>query len=83
MLDAGVSDAAFQSGPKGFETVQGSRQAIGHKATANTMLHDTAASSLRHYAMRQDGTLDPIRFESWRQKYSDALRPSRSPQFSI
>jgi hypothetical protein len=38
------------------------------------MLGDTAAASLRQFAMRPDGTLDPIRFASWRQKYSDALR---------
>ena len=73
MLDAGVPDAAFKAGPKGFETINAFRRAVGEDH-AQTMLHDTAAASLRQFAMRPDGTLDPIRFASWRQKYADALR---------
>jgi hypothetical protein len=73
MLDAGVPDAAFKAGPKGYETINAFRRAIGDEH-AETMLHDTAASSLRQFAMKPDGTLDPVRFASWQQKYSDALR---------
>jgi hypothetical protein len=72
-LDASVPDTFFRSGPKGFEAVQLLGRAIGDDH-AQTMLHDTAAASLRQYAMRPDGTLDPIRFASWQQKYADALR---------
>src|SRR6202020_516682 len=41
---------------------------------AHMMLRDTAAANLRQFAIRPDGTLDPIRFASWQQKYADALR---------
>lgn len=72
-LDAAVPDSFFRPGPKGFESVQALGRAVGDE-TAEAMLADTAAASLRQFAMRPDGTLDPIRFASWRQKYSDALR---------
>jgi hypothetical protein len=72
-LDASVPDTFFRPGPKGFEAVQALGRAVGDEH-AHTMLADTAAASLRQFAMRPDGTLDPIRFASWRQKYADALR---------
>lgn len=72
-LDASVPDTFFRPGPKGFEAVQAVGRAVGDEH-AHTMLADTAAASLRQFAMRPDGTLDPVRFNSWRQKHSDALR---------
>lgn len=72
-MDASVPDTFFRPGPKGFEAVQLLGRAIGDEH-AQTLLQDTAAASLRQFALRPDGTLDPIRFASWRQKYSDALR---------
>ena len=72
-LDASVPDSFFRPGPKGFEAVEALGRAVGDEH-AQTMLRDTAAASLRQFAMKADGTLDPIRFASWQQKYSDALR---------
>ena len=72
-LDASVPDTFFRPGPKGFEAVEALGHAVGDEH-AHMMLRDTAAASLRQFAMKADGTLDPIRFASWRQKYSDALR---------
>ena len=72
--DAGVPDAVFPRGPKGFEAVQSYRGAVGSDEQAIGALHDTAAASLRRNALRDDGTIDPAKFAAWRRNYSEALR---------
>ncbi|MEW6125027.1 MAG: hypothetical protein AB1698_20675 [Pseudomonadota bacterium] len=37
-------------------------------------LHDHVVSSLRRVAERPDGTLDPLKVETWRARHADALR---------
>lgn len=69
-----MPDAAFKPGTKGFETVQAFQRAVGDDQATAAMLHDAAAASLRQSAMRPEGTLDPVRFDAWRQRFGDALR---------
>ncbi len=78
MSDAGVPDAVFPRGPKGFEAVQSYRGAVGSDEQAIGALHDTAAASLRRNALRDDGTIDPAKFAAWRRNYSEACAVCRS-----
>ncbi|WP_395697200.1 hypothetical protein [Methylocella sp.] len=71
--DAVVPGKIFQSGPKGFESVTAYRRAVGDEA-ATQGLADYAATSLRRAAEKGDGTLDPAKVATWRDKHQDALR---------
>jgi hypothetical protein len=72
-LDSAVPAQIFKRGPTGFQSVEAYRRAVGDVAAMET-LGDYAASSLRRAAMRPDGTIDPVRFNTWRRSHADALR---------
>ena len=80
---AHVPESFFHAGTGGFEDVARLRQLIGDEH-ANLILGDYAASRLRQTAIKADGTLDPVRFESWRRQHADALRalPQLETRFS-
>jgi hypothetical protein len=80
---AHVPETFFHPGPGGFEDVQRLRGLIGDDR-AQSILGDYAASRLRQAALREDGTLDPGRFSTWRRQHSDALRafPELETRFS-
>jgi hypothetical protein len=82
LSDAGVPSKFFHSGPTGFEDVQAFRKAAGDPA-ASAMLGDYAAYSLRRAALRDDGTLDAAKFNSWKRSHAEALRafPELEKQF--
>jgi hypothetical protein len=71
--DATVPAKIFQPGPTGFERVEAYRNAVGDPQAMLT-LQDFAASSLRQFAGKTDGTLDPAKVQSWTQRHADALR---------
>jgi hypothetical protein len=73
----GVSDASvpaklFRPGNTGAEDVRAYRRAVPDDEAFQN-LQDYAASSLRKAAMREDGTLDPAKVQSWTRQYSGAL----------
>lgn len=82
-LDAAVPGMLFRSGPKGFETVQAFRRAIGNDEQAIETLQAAATSSLRRDAER-DGVLVPKLVQSWLDNHQDALRafPALRQRFS-
>ena len=49
-------------------------KAVGNASAAVETLSNIAALSLRRAAMREDGTLDPTKFQGWTVKHQDALR---------
>ncbi len=67
-----VPSRFFRSGPRGFEDAQAFRQAAGPEAMGE--LRDYALSTLRRAAEREDGTFDPAKVVSWRERHADALR---------
>jgi hypothetical protein len=68
-----IPEVYFHSGSSGFDGVQQLRRMIGD-ADATTILSDYAASRLRAMATRDDGTIDPNKFATWRRSHADALR---------
>lgn len=73
MPASAVPGRVFVPGPKGFETIQTYRNAVGDEE-AFTALRDYAVDRLRKTALRDDGTLDPGKVTSWRRGHADALR---------
>jgi hypothetical protein len=73
-LDAAVPAQIFKPGPGGAQAVESFRRAVGDDPAAVGVLHDYAAASLRRFAERPDGTLDPSRFGMWSRQHRDALR---------
>ncbi len=64
----------WRPGPRGSEGVQAYVKAGGDLPT----LQDYAASDLRGYAVRQDGTMDLGRYKNWMKRFEPAL--SEQPQ---
>ena len=73
MPASAVAPRVFLPGPKGFETIQTYRNAVGDDE-AFTSLRDYAVDRLRKTALREDDTLDPAKVASWRRGHADALR---------
>lgn len=64
----------FRPGPRGYEAMQALTKAAPGPETARA-IRDYAVSTLRRDAENKiDGTIDPVRFENWRQRHADALR---------
>jgi len=62
----------FVPGPRGFEAMQALRNA---SPGAMAQVREYAISTLRKAAQSPiDGTLDPAKVQTWRQKHADALR---------
>lgn len=72
--DSQVAGRFFNSGKHSFEDTQAFLRAAGDRPSAVALLQDYAASSLRTAAEKNDGTLDPARFERWMGAHADALR---------
>jgi hypothetical protein len=73
-LPAGAIPAKiFRAGARGFEDVQAFRRAVGN-GPALKAVEDYAVNRLRQVALREDGTINPVRLASWRQGQADALR---------
>lgn len=70
---ANVPYRFFHPGPTGFQDMQSLYKAVGEQQGTD-LIQDYAASSLRKAAMKDDGTLDPMRFNRWKQQHKDALR---------
>lgn len=68
-----IPEVYFHAGPSGFDGVQQLRRTIGD-SDATSILSDYAASRLRAVATRNDGTIDPGKFQTWRRSHADALR---------
>ncbi|WP_152049001.1 hypothetical protein [Aureimonas psammosilenae] len=68
-----VAGRIFAPGAKSYEAIGRYRQAVGDDA-ALPALRDYAVDRARKAAMREDGTFDPVRLETWRRGHSDALR---------
>ncbi len=75
--DAAVAARTFHPGTASFDAVSKFRRAVGDEQALPT-LEAFAVDRLRKMALREDGTLDPNRLESFRRAHSDALRPSRN-----
>jgi hypothetical protein len=69
--DGQVPGKFFHPGPAGFEHVQ---SALKASPDALPVLQDYAAMSLKRAAMRDDGTIDPAKFQRWTAAHQDALR---------
>ena len=86
MPAAAVPDKVFAKGGKGYEAGMEYRRAVRDDPEAISAAHNYAAMTLRRWpgAIRPDGTIDPARFSSWREAYSDALRafPGLEQKFS-
>jgi hypothetical protein len=74
LSDAQVAAKFFNTGPKAFEDVNRFLAAVGDRPRAVELLQDYAAESLRDYAERADGSLDPAKYAKWMDNHADALR---------
>lgn len=72
--DSGVAGRFFHGGARGREDVEAFAAAMGSRESAVAGLIDYAASSLRSYAVREDGSLDPRKYSAWLSKHGDALK---------
>lgn len=63
----------FHPGQNGFNDMQALYRSIGQDK-AVPIIQDYAAMSLRRAAMREDGTLDPRKYQQWMAKHTDSLR---------
>lgn len=73
MPDYAVPGTVFHSGEGSFQKIEALRNAAGAQ-NIDPVLSDYAASDLRNYAMKPDGTLDPNRVFTWQKNHADALR---------
>ncbi|WP_425419619.1 hypothetical protein [Oricola indica] len=73
MPASAVPEKVFVAGPKGAETVQTFRNAVGDQEALDA-LQGFAVDRLRNTALRADGTLDPLKVKAFRTRYSEALR---------
>jgi len=73
MGDSSVAARVFRPGQRAFDDVQALRRAIGDKQ-ALMELRNYAIGRLRVAALREDGTLDPVKLAAWRKSHADALR---------
>lgn len=68
-----VPEKFFHPGPSGYQDMQALFRAVGQPKGLE-IIQDYAANSLRRAAMREDGTLDPVKYARWAQAHADALR---------
>ncbi|MDO9416210.1 hypothetical protein [Pararhizobium sp.] len=73
MAAASLPMRIFSSRGDSGEAISKLRAAVGDKA-ANRQIEDFAVDRLRKSALRDDGTLDPVKLESWRRSHRDALK---------
>jgi hypothetical protein len=74
LLDSGVGAKFWKAGPGGAEAVKAYGTATGNAPDAVRTLENIAGLSLRRAAMREDGTLDPGKYQAWATVHQDALR---------
>ncbi len=67
-----VPEMFFRSGPKGSDAVR-QLQGLMPGTSGSEALAGSAAYSLRKAALRDDGTLDPAKFATWRNSHAEAL----------
>ena len=67
-----VPDLFFTRGPKGADAVR-QLQGLMPGTQGSEALAGSAAYSLRKAALREDGTLDPGKFATWRNAHAEAL----------
>ena len=67
-----IPDRVFVSGPTGRQTLAGFTSALD-PAAGDALSRQLAGASLRNAAELPDGTLDPVKFVAWHDKYSDAI----------
>lgn len=72
--DATVVGKFFPGGNGGFEAASAFRKAVGDDTKAVNVMQDYIVWSLRNAAEKADGTLDPKKFDAWRQRHDSALR---------
>lgn len=84
MPASSVPDEVFAKGPGGYEKAMAYRNAVKDDPAAISAMSNYAASTLRKAAERPDGTLDPGKFNSWRNSHADAMRafPELAQRFS-
>ncbi|MBQ0820733.1 hypothetical protein KBI52_11000 [Microvirga sp. HBU67558] len=70
MSDASVASNAFRPGPTGGERIK----ALVKAGASPSDISDAAALSLRKMALKEDGTIDPKKFQRWRSAHADALK---------
>lgn len=73
MPASAVPAALFRAGGGGPEGVRQVLAAAGDRAGAVQALEAHAATSLRDYAARANGTLDPAKWQRWMQQHAGAL----------
>lgn len=71
--DAAVAGRIFHPGTASFDAVSKFRRAVGDEQALPT-LEAFAVDRLRKSALRDDGTLEPGRLQSFRRSHADALR---------
>ncbi|MGN6102999.1 MAG: hypothetical protein ACTHOR_17815 [Devosia sp.] len=64
---------AWKAGPAGEASIAAVLRAANNSADAVEALKAGAAASLRKAALREDGTVDPAKFASWRNSHAGAL----------
>ena len=72
--NATVVGKFFPAGPGGYEAATAFRRAVGDDQRAIATMQDYISWSLKREAMREDGTLDPKKFATWRKRHDSALR---------
>lgn len=68
-----VMPRLFASGPRSVDAIATYRAAVGDDAALDAMA-GYAIDRLRLAALRDDGTLDPRKVETWLRSHSDAMR---------
>jgi hypothetical protein len=74
LLDSSVGQKFWKPGNGGAEAVKAYGAATGNAPDAVRTLENIAGLSLRRAAMREDGTLDPAKYQTWAKAHQDALR---------
>ena len=72
LANAAVPAKLFSPGPAGAQAIAAYQKAAG--PNAEHFLHDAAAQSLSRNALREDGTIDPKKYQDWADAHQDALR---------
>ncbi|WEZ84642.1 hypothetical protein P6U16_08740 [Rhizobium sp. 32-5/1] len=73
MASASVPQRIFSSRAGSAEAIGKFRAAVGDR-DAMRQIEEFAVDRVRKAALRDDGTLDPAKLESWRRAHSDALK---------
>jgi len=72
--NATVVGKFFPAGANGEEAAMAFRKAVGDDAKAISTMQDYISWSARRAAEREDGSLDPKKFATWRKTHDSALR---------